>query len=254
MKIQVLSDIHFDVDEVRDDLRLNPEADCVVVAGDVCEGIENSLGWLRERFGQDVPIITVAGNHTFYRRSLQEELAAASDLAKSYRIDFLENGAVEHGDVRFLGCSLWTDYCLQGEPFRLYAMREARDKMNDHKKISLQKKPWKRFLPEDAARLHRRSVEYLRSSISNSGAKRTFVVTHHAPSIKSLPFLYRDALLSAAYASHLDSLVSELEGVWLHGHTHNSSDYMIGNCRVICNPHGYGRENLQFDPSLIVEL
>ena len=41
---------------------------------------------------------------------------------------------------------------------------------------------------------------------------------------------------------------------WFHGHVHNSCDYFIGSTRVIANPHGYGRENRNFDPCLVVEI
>jgi hypothetical protein len=27
--------------------------------------------------------------------------------------------------------------------------------------------------------------------------------------------------------------------LWTHGHTHEDFDYMIGDCRVVCNPRGY---------------
>jgi predicted phosphodiesterase len=27
--------------------------------------------------------------------------------------------------------------------------------------------------------------------------------------------------------------------LWVHGHMHNASDYMLGTTRVVCNPRGY---------------
>jgi hypothetical protein len=41
--------------------------------------------------------------------------------------------------------------------------------------------------------------------------------------------------------------------VWTHGHTHDTFDYMVGSCRVICNPRGYtGYEEraTEFDPTI----
>jgi hypothetical protein len=26
---------------------------------------------------------------------------------------------------------------------------------------------------------------------------------------------------------------------WFHGHMHDSIDYQVGECRVLCNPRGY---------------
>lgn len=32
--------------------------------------------------------------------------------------------------------------------------------------------------------------------------------------------------------------------LWIHGHTHEKADYMIGNTRIVSNPRGYNRETL----------
>jgi len=65
-------------------------------------------------------------------------------------------------------------------------------------------------------------------------------------------------LTSAAYASHLDELASKAH-LWVHGHVHDSFNYLVGNCRVVANPCGYiqrdgTQENERFDPNLIIEL
>jgi predicted NBD/HSP70 family sugar kinase len=55
-----------------------------------------------------------------------------------------------------------------------------------------------------------------------------------------------------AVSSKLRPLIESFGGVekikgmdikcWVHGHTHSTHDYMIGNTRVLCNPRGYPRE------------
>lgn len=42
--------------------------------------------------------------------------------------------------------------------------------------------------------------------------------------------------------------------IWLHGHIHSSSDYVVGTTRILANPHGYGFENRAFNAQLIVEV
>jgi Icc-related predicted phosphoesterase len=42
--------------------------------------------------------------------------------------------------------------------------------------------------------------------------------------------------------------------LWVHGHVHNSCDYRVGATRVVCNPHGYGLENPNFNAALVVEI
>ncbi len=63
---------------------------------------------------------------------------------------------------------------------------------------------------------------------------------------------------SCAFARNLDSLVEQAE-YWIHGHTHDSFDYGLGMCRVMCNPRGYPvnrmtgtYENPNFNPQLII--
>jgi predicted phosphodiesterase len=44
--------------------------------------------------------------------------------------------------------------------------------------------------------------------------------------------------------------------LWVHGHTHNSFDYMLGKTRVIVNPYGYKdvEINPQYNKDLVIEL
>ena len=84
------------------------------------------------------------------------------------------------------------------------------------------------------------------------------MITHHAigPSIHPR---YAGSLLSACFVSDAEHLVNgEREQLWIHGHTHDSFDYVVGGTRVICNPRGYAKngvnENPHFDPDLIVEV
>lgn len=88
------------------------------------------------------------------------------------------------------------------------------------------------------------------------------VVTHMGPSSRSIPERYRDQLLSAAFASDLDILVSKVD-LWVHGHIHDSMDYRLGKARLVCNPLGHPlrgpdgrwfRENPKYDPDLIFEI
>jgi Icc-related predicted phosphoesterase len=254
MRLQVFSDLHVDVMPVRP-IAIVPGVDAVVVAGDVCEGAERAFAWLREIVPARIPIITVLGNHTFYRRCLPEELARARDAAPCYGIHLLENDVQVCGGVRFAGATLWTDYGLFGEAARQAAMRTAADGLNDHRKISWSKVPWQRFRPQEALLLHHRSRSFLAASLAEPVPGPTVVVTHHAPHPDSVPAALQSQLLTAAYASDLSTLIARHRpALWIHGHLHVSRDYRLGDTRVLCNPHGYGAENAAFDPALIAEI
>ncbi len=46
--------------------------------------------------------------------------------------------------------------------------------------------------------------------------------------------------------------------LWIHGHTHDSFDYLVNGTRIVCNPRGYARdgvnENPRFDPNLLIDV
>ena len=79
---------------------------------------------------------------------------------------------------------------------------------------------------------------------------------YHAPSFKSKHPRYKDSdPLNFSYYSALDLLIMDHPQikVWVHGHTHESHDYKIGETRILCNPRGYStlgnhdQENKNFD-------
>ena len=252
MKVQIFSDLHADVAQRRQ-ITIAPEVDAVVVAGDVCEGAERGFMRLRSIVPMQIPIIAVLGNHEFYRRCWSEELALARTAAPLYGIHLLENGVATVGGVRFVGCSLWTDYALFGDPAR--AMLVAADGLNDHRKIKWSKQPWSRFRPQEAWRLHQQSRAFIEATLAVPFDGATVVVTHHAPHPGSAHSRYRSDLLTAAYVSDLTPVIEVgRPDLWVHGHVHESFDYRAGDTRVICNPHGYGAENRSFDPALVVEV
>ncbi|BAM89624.1 conserved hypothetical protein [Bradyrhizobium oligotrophicum S58] len=134
-------------------------------------------------------------------------------------------------------------------------MAVCRDRMNDHRRITWRKQPWLRFRPQEALGLHRTSRTWLTGLLETPYDGPTIVVTHHAPDWGSVAERYRNDRVTAAYVSDLSALILATQpALWVHGHIHTPSDYRIGSTRVICNSHGYGRENPAFDPALVVEV
>jgi len=126
--------------------------------------------------------------------------------------------------------------------------------MNDYRQIAAQRNPWKRFLPQTAYRMHRDSLRFIKANVKPDLGP-TVVVTHHLPHRRSIPERFKGDLLNAAYASDLSDLIEQGQPtLWVHGHTHDSSDYRVGNTRIMCNPRGYDDENSRFDPTLVVEI
>lgn len=76
--------------------------------------------------------------------------------------------------------------------------------------------------------------------LSEHYSGKTVVVTHQLPSMLSVDDKYKENLLSSCFASNLDDLFGNVN-IWIHGHTHESFDYVANGTRVICNPRGYSR-------------
>lgn len=64
-------------------------------------------------------------------------------------------------------------------------------------------------------------------------------------------------MIAAAFASNLEAFVDDHEiAAWVHGHIHDSVDYMIGKTRVVSNPYGYEmiEPNRNFRADFIIEV
>jgi predicted phosphodiesterase len=250
MRLHILSDLHTEFGDVS---LPAPQADVVVLAGDT--GLHRSgVRWAAAQFrGQKV--VCIAGNHEYYGETIPRHTEKLRNFARECGVHFLENEALVVGDVALLGCTLWTNFALHGD-IRL-AASEAERQLTDYKRVKLLSAGrYLRLTPPDTARLHRRSLEWLREEIPRHAGRKIVVVTHHGPSLCSVPDRFRNDPVSAAYASSLDALVAS-SGVhlWVHGHTHGSADYKIGDARVLCNARGYPDDlNPDFVPGLVVEV
>jgi Icc-related predicted phosphoesterase len=256
MRIQILSDLHVDAGGLHRP-KLAAGVDVLMVAGDVCAGVETGFQVLRHYVSPSVPIVMVLGNHEFYGFGYAKELARARKLAPTHSIHVLENNALEIGNVRFVGATLWTDYELFGPDNRDDCMRTAAMGLNDHRLIGLTTggSSDRRFQPLDALALHRQSKIFLEQALAAPHSGPTVIVTHHAPHENSVAPQYRNSLLTAAFVSDLSPLIENHQPtLWVHGHTHTSFDYRVGTTRVICNPAAYGRENPAFNPALVVDV
>jgi hypothetical protein len=85
------------------------------------------------------------------------------------------------------------------------------------------------------------------------------VITHHAPSPKSIHPRFEGSPLNACFVSDAERLLDGRRArLWIHGHTHDSFDYEVNGTRVLCNPRGYAKdgvnENRAFDQDLRIEV
>lgn len=261
MKIRQLSDLHRErgpfsyVDEGED---------VVVLAGDISNGVEG-IEWAKTI---PKPVVFVAGNHDHWGCDLIDNIESMRAAAVGSNVHFLECDEVvitiNDESVRFLGTTLWTDYCeaylvkhgqnLEDERQR-QMMYFAHKSMNDFMQITYAKEP---LTAKILLEIHRKSRAWLKDKIADRFDGKTVVVTHHAPSYQSLIHandVKADDLSRiiqsdrrpddrhervASYASDLEDLAVKVD-FWLHGHIHSSMMYNINKCLVVVNPRGYIR-------------
>jgi len=251
MKIRVLSDLHL---EFHDWTPPPAAADVVVLAGDIHVGIDG-LEWARKHF-RSTPVIYVAGNHEFYGARLQDVSAALREAAAQLDISVLDGDALVVRGTRFLGAALWTDFALYGgEPRQIArAMSDAKYGMNDFRVIRYADAGL--FRPEHAREMHLAQVRWLEKQLTECFEGATVVVTHFLPHRRSIHPKYEGDALNPGFASDLAHLVRPPVALWIHGHTHESCDYVANGTRVVCNPRGYlpMEPNPAFDPVLTITL
>lgn len=249
MRIQILSDLHLEIGQ--SDAISFDRADVVVLAGDIHQSTQ-SIAWIKRHI-PDKPVIYVLGNHEYYKGAYPKTLYQIQQAAKSTNIQVLENTFFDIADVRFHGATLWTDFSIFGDP-RDYGIL-CQDMMNDYRYIK-QSLSYSKLRTINTYQIHQVSKTWLAESLSASTDRRNIVITHHAPSLKSIPMHQKNQAVVAAYVSNLEAFILDHRPLyWVHGHTHWATRYLIGDTEVICNPHGYiDAPRGGFNPALIIDV
>lgn len=250
MKLHILSDVHLEFGRWPKAVNINAiEADVTILAGDIDIGLKGLVFALKIKR----PVIYVMGNHEFYgQRPMRELWRKARAKVAGTHVHLLENDAVVIDGVRFLGATLWTDYTLHGASQQAERMRHAERTLSDFHAIFSTRRGalvfnearlcyqhvGDRLTAQKVAAMHVTSRDWLKSMLAARGPEPTVVVTHHAPSFRSLESPQDGDWLDAAYATPLDDLVAQAD-LWVHGHIHHAVDYRIGKGRVVANPRGY---------------
>ncbi|MGE5090467.1 MAG: metallophosphoesterase [Candidatus Levyibacteriota bacterium] len=253
MKLHVLSDLHLSVAPFA-----NPhnDADVVILAGDIARPWD-AVTWAA-RF--DKPVLYVPGNHEFYGDTLRGAITRLREACAGTRVQVLDDEEVVLGGVRFLGSTLWTDFALFGDgDRRAAAMREGQRWIRDFTRIRSADGPDAPFTPEDSAALFKTSAQWLEARLRTQHPGPTVVITHHAPSPRSIHPRFAGSPLNACFVSDAEHLLDGARvRLWIHGHTHDSFDYAVNGTRVVCNPRGYAPngvdENARFDPQLQLDI
>lgn len=261
--IRVVSDLHLEFSNGHMELpiSLNETETILVLAGDI--GIAHKpatyLTFLGEMDNRFKCVIYILGNHESYSGKFTQTLGKIRENIKDLtHVHVLEKETLVIDDIAFVCATLWTDFD-RGDPMSILYAQQS---MNDFKiiRIGPTGEPWRRkFSPNDAYADFLQAKTFIFEEVvkHKEANNKVVVVTHHAPSHKSGDPKYKDSRISGAYASNMDDMIIDTKpDLWIHGHMHNESDYIIGDTRIICNPRGYYKydENQQFDPLLVVDI
>lgn len=227
MRIGYMSDLHaeFHRDNGQSLALEIPKCDVLVLAGDIMVGKLRYVNVFDHLLDRAKHIVFVTGNHEYYGTSPEKAHKVLSDYAKATpNFHWLDRGTVNIEGQRFVGASLW---------FKKTATADRhREWLNDFSVIEAFSHWW----PEQA----RKDEAFLESTVRADD----IVITHHLPSHKSVAPEYQGNPYNCYFVNDVEAIIEKRQPkVWIHGHTHNSCQYQIGETKVLCNPFGYaGRE------------
>ncbi len=258
-----------------------PGGDVLIMAGDIMEAghlrradnakkdtflADRYRRFLNEEMPKYCKVIYVAGNHEHYNNSYDDtHTRLRRELPDN--VYLLENESVQIDDVHFFAGTFWTDM-NKGDPISMQVVKQG---MMDFKCIKFGHgikmdtmygdSYWTNsFTPAYAKSIFHETVENLKQFLVGKENEKVVVVSHHAPSPQSVHENYKsDFHMNAGYHSHLDEFIMDHPQIkfWVHGHTHDPVDYMIGSTRILSNPRGYAGYEMQanvFDPNFYFEV
>ena len=210
--------------------------DVLVLAGDIgCAiDLENNESYFH-RFLSDCvssysKVFMVLGNHSHYDYDFTKTLETHRKFLPA-GITLLENQSEYYNGVHFVGATLWTDF-KNGDGLE---MLEASRVMNDYHII---KHGNRTLQPADTLHEHDETIEWFNQVLPTLNGP-VVMITHHCPHYASVHSKYSGHLLGA-YATDLSRMIEQHSPhAWIHGHVHESNNYMIGTTKILSNPRGY---------------
>ena len=245
MKIRLLSDLHteFRLPYKTQSFAEYRGEDVLVLAGDIASGSTNTMDVLKFFKAQGYKhVVYVPGNHEYYGTGFDEFNAKMENKCLDYEnVHFLNPGSVTIQGVLFVGGTLWTNFAEN--PFSQSAAHRG---INDFRMI-------RGFDVNRCAKTYYQHLDYIQDQYTQRGTRRVVVVTHFLPARECIAPRFRGPdLINDYFANDLGDYISNLsDTTWLFGHTHDATDIVLGDTRVVANPHGYytaQNDGIGFDP------
>jgi len=262
MRLQLLSDLHLETEAFTPEPA--EDAELLVLAGDIdsrWDGLARFAGW-------PVPVLMVAGNHEFDRREWNEAWPQLRERCTRWGLRLMERESIalngrDGRRLRFVATTRWSDFDLFGAGERERSLRAA----GYYAKVMRATRDGRPFdahaVREEALACRAWLAETLaRPPEAESAVDATVVITHYAPSARSIDPRYGHQPGSASFCNDDDDLLP-LADVWMHGHLHCRHDYRVqhaagaarASTRVVSNARGHGRkgESAGYDAKFCID-
>lgn len=253
MRLALYSDLHNECGTPWEPPESALQADVVVLAGDIGSHT-HGLEWAARQFPKQ-PIVYVAGNHEYYDAQIGMLVEFQKPFWEQMDIHFLDRRSFELDGVRFLGCTLWSNFSLNGTDKVEAHMAVSKRSINDYWMISA--RHGKRLEPRDTLKLHRTAARWLDDELAKPFGGKTVVVTHFAPHPRCVAPQHEGSDVSPYFVSDLSWLMEKHRiDLWCYGHTHTNIAFVAARgCRVVSNQRGYpGEQSSGFQPDFAIEV
>ena len=229
MKIQIASDLHFEIwrrfmPDPESQFAPDESRDLLILAGDITDGDRQfGVSFIRRELAIS-PVIYVPGNHEYFHASRRDTEAFWRGFARENEgFHYLNDDTVEIGGLRCYGAEWCSDFWGKPpiyfhtmiEDFHVTPRWDTYAHLEEHKRIT--------------------------AAIAELAGKVDVVVTHFPPTLEALDReLFEDNKLNPYFINDAEPLVRHVGAkLWVAGHTHSPFDYMVGQTRVVGNPRGY---------------
>jgi predicted phosphodiesterase len=231
MKVDIISDLHVEFNKHKyQDLLQNSVSEVIIIAGDIgpfyLTSVKVAFNWLTSKYKK---VYYVPGNHDFYGSRFEQGNETLKDLEDALpNLIVLRPGVIEQlGDYKLLGGTLWVPDTSK--------LRKRENLINDPFQI-----------PDLMAVIGLENAK-VSNFIFENADENTIVVTHHLPSPDCVAPEYKNEGTNAWFVSDERITIERTKPfMWIFGHSHVRSDFMIQDTRMLNQAYGYPQEYKPF--------
>ncbi|WP_019531427.1 metallophosphoesterase [Dasania marina] len=227
-----------------------------VFAGDIGVG-EYAINYIKglAELYPDTHFIFVPGNHEYYNPNLAKDTLDKTFRSVAKTVDnlhFLNRDSVVIDGIKFLGCTLWSDFTTFGPELEKLALNTAKYFLNDFREIT---NNGFALTPKQMASWQKIDVNWLDTELAKPFFGKTVIVTHFPGVIECVHPHFEVDAVTTYFNNDLEWIVEKHKiDLWLYGHNHWSTSFTLKKTRFYSNQPGYPREQTGHDENLKILL